>query len=62
MVKEVTNRQVVFLSIGEGSAGPWHFEPIFVDFETLEFESSIRAGSPSFVAAPDGPDLSITFL
>jgi len=37
MVKAMNICQVVFLSIGKGSAGPWHLEPIFVDFETLDF-------------------------
>ena len=48
---------------GKGSAGPWHLEPIFVDFETLDFRIERSRGQPEFVAAPDGPrDLSITLL
>ena len=35
--RPLTIRQVVFPSIGKGSAGSWHLEPIFVDFETLDF-------------------------
>ena len=53
-----TIRQVAFLSIGEGSAGPWNLEPIFLILKRLIFESSVRAGSPSFVAAPDRPETS----
>ena len=50
MVKAMTIRQVVFLSTGKGSAGPWHLEPIFVDFETLDFriERSLRAARVSW--------------
>ena len=55
VVKAMTIRQVVFLSKGKGSAGPWHLEAIFVDFETHDFRIE-RAGSPSFMAAPDGPE------
>ena len=29
--------QASFLEIVEGLASPWHFEAIFVDFETLDF-------------------------
>jgi hypothetical protein len=56
VVKATTIRQVVFLSIGKGSAGRWNLEPIFFILKRLIFESSVRAGSPSFVAAPDGPE------
>ena len=56
VVKATTIRQVVFLSIGKGSAGPWNLEPIFFILKRLICESSVRAGSPSFVAAPDGPE------
>jgi hypothetical protein len=39
-----------FLSIGKGSAGPWHLEPISVDFEALDFriERSLRAARVSW--------------
>jgi hypothetical protein len=56
VVKATTIRQVVFLSIGKGSADPWNLQPIFFILKRLIFESSVRAGSPSFVAAPDGPE------
>jgi hypothetical protein len=39
------------------SDSAWHFEPIFVDLKRLIFESSVRAGNPSFVAAPSGPEI-----
>jgi hypothetical protein len=44
----MTIRQVVFLSIGKGSAGPWHLKPIFVDFETLDFRIERSCGQPEF--------------
>jgi hypothetical protein len=47
-VKAMTIRQVVLLSIGKGSAGPWHLEPIFVDFETLDFRIERSGGQPEF--------------
>src|SRR6266446_1561965 len=57
----MTIRQVVFLSIGKGSAGPWHLEPIFVDFETLDFRIESSRGQPeSRGGAGWARDLSIT--
>jgi hypothetical protein len=59
----MTIRQVVFLSIGKGSAGPWHLEPIFVDFETLDFRiERARAQREFRGGAGWARDLSITFL
>src|SRR6266481_9541060 len=59
----MTIRQVVFLSIGKGSAGPWHLEPIFVDFETLDFRIERSRGQPDFRGGAGwARDLSITFL
>jgi hypothetical protein len=45
-----------FLSIGKGSAGPCTLNRYLLILKRLVFESSVRAGSPSFVAAPDGPE------
>ena len=45
-----------FLSIGKGSAGPWHLEPIFVDFETLDFRIERSCGQPEFRGGADGPE------
>ena len=70
MVKAITIRQVVFRSIGKGSAGqekdqlgPWHLEPIFVDFETLDFRIERSRGQPEFRGGAGwARDLSITHL
>jgi len=63
VVKAMTIRQVVFLSLGKGSAGPWHLEPIFVDFETLDFRIERSRGRPEFRGGAGwARDLSITFL
>ena len=63
MVKAMTIRQVVFLPMGKGSAGPWHLEPIFVDFETLDFRIERSRLQPEFRGrAGWARDLSITFL
>jgi hypothetical protein len=45
------------------SDGPWHLEPIFVYFETLDFRIERSRGQPEFRGG-DGwaRDLSITFL
>ena len=52
-----------FLSIGKGSAGPWHLKPIFVDFETLDFRIERSLGQPEFRGGAGwARDLSITFL
>ena len=52
-----------FLSRGKGSAGPWHLEPIFVDFETLDFRIERSRGQPEFRGGAGwARDLSITFL
>jgi len=55
VVKGMTIRQVVLFK-RKRISGSWHLEPIFVDLKRLICESSVRAGSPSFVAAPDGPE------
>ena len=39
----------------EGSAGPWHFEAIFVDFETLDFRIERSRRQPKSHGGPDGP-------
>jgi hypothetical protein len=50
MVKAMTIRQVVFHP--KGSAGPWHLEPIFVDFETLDFRIERSCGQPDLAEYP----------
>ncbi len=63
MVKAITIRQVVFPSIGKGSAGPWHLEPIFVGLETLDFRIEPSRGRPEFRGGAGwARDLSIPFL
>ena len=63
MVKGTTIRQVVFLSIGKGSAGPWNLEPICVYFETLDFRIERSRAQPEFLGGAGwARDLSITFL
>ena len=63
VVKAMTIRQVVFLSIRKGSAGPWHLEPIFVDFETLDFRIERSRGQPEFRGGAGwARELSIIFL
>ena len=48
---------------GKGSVGPWHLEPIFVDFETLDFRIERSLGQPEFRGGAGwARDLSITFL
>jgi hypothetical protein len=56
VVKGMTIRQVVFLSIGKGSAGPWNRESIFFILKRLIFRIERSRGQPEFVAAPDGPE------
>jgi hypothetical protein len=53
----------MFESSGKDSAGAWHFEPIFVDFETLDFRIERSRGQPEFRGGAGwARDLSITFL
>ena len=52
-----------FSLIVKGSAGPWHFEAILVDFETLDFRIERSCGQPEFRGGAGwARDLSITFL
>src|ERR1700746_3462177 len=37
---------------GKGSAGTWHLEPIFVDFETLDFRIERSRGQPDLAEYP----------
>ena len=45
-----------FLSMGKGSAGAWHLEPISVDFEALHFRIERSCGQPEFRGGADGPE------
>ena len=48
MVKAMTIRQVVFLSIGKGSAGPGTLNRYLLILKRLIFESSDSCGQPEF--------------
>ena len=55
VVKAMTIPQVVFLSTGKDQLALGTLNRYLLILKRLIFESSVRAGSPSFVVAPDGP-------
>ena len=55
MVKAMTIRQVVFFQLGKDQLALGTLNRYLLILKRLIFDSSVRAGSPSFVAAPDGP-------
>ena len=59
----MTIPQVVFLSTGKDQLALGNLEPIFVDFETLDFRIERSLGQPEFRGGGGwARDLSITFL
>jgi len=56
VVKAMTIPQVVFLSTGKDQLALGTLNRYLLILKRLIFESSVRSGSPSFVAAPDGPE------
>src|ERR1700752_5500479 len=52
----MTIRQVVFFQWEKDQLALGTLNRYLLILKRLIFESSVRAGSPSFVAAPDGPE------